>query len=67
MLVVVNGVELVKAVPAKLVLAFGALHKLTPFRADNIDFTTWTNFTEAKLIQVAKQITLTPIPTLDLF
>lgn len=63
-LVVIRCVEFIKAVPAKLILALGALHELAALRPDDVDVAARADFTEAELVQIPKQVELAPVPSL---
>lgn len=63
-LVVIRCVEFVKAVPAKLILALGALHELAALRPDDIDVAARADLAEAEFVQVPKQVEFAPVPSL---
>jgi len=53
-LVVIDGVELVEAVPTKLVAALATLHELAALLADNIDFAGGAGHRTNQLVEVAR-------------
>lgn len=64
-IVVELGVELVKAVPAELVLALAALHELAALLPHYIDLTRGAHLRATQFVQVAEKRVFLPVELLE--